>query len=71
MGKCFPSARETGDALHLDTLREERRPEKLMGPQNDVFAPHTHAVLKDLPYLYLDCGSDNMFLAVNRKFVGA
>jgi putative tributyrin esterase len=39
-------------------------------PQNDVFALLTHAVLKDLPYLYLDCGSDDMFLAVNRKFVG-
>ena len=30
MNKCFPSARETGDALHLERLRDERRPEQLM-----------------------------------------
>jgi putative tributyrin esterase len=39
-------------------------------PQNDVFVLLSHTNFKELPYLYLDCGSDDMFLDVNRKFVG-
>jgi len=37
--------------------------------QNDVFVLLGNAELKDLPYFYLDCGSDDMFLGVDRKFV--
>jgi len=38
-------------------------------PQNDVFALLSRADMRDLPYFYLDCGSGDMFLEVNRKFV--
>jgi putative tributyrin esterase len=38
--------------------------------QNDVFVLLDKAELKDLPYFYLDCGSDDSFLGVDRKFVG-
>jgi putative tributyrin esterase len=37
--------------------------------KNDVFALLAYAESKNLPYLYLDCGSDDMFLGVNRTFV--
>ncbi len=37
--------------------------------RNDVFALVAHGEFGDLPYFYLDCGSDDMFLDVNRKFV--
>src|ERR1700675_4011503 len=37
--------------------------------QNDVFVLLGKAELKDVPYFYLNCGSDDMFLGVNRKFV--
>jgi len=37
--------------------------------QNDVFLLLDKAELKELPYFYLDCGSDDMFLGVDRKFV--
>jgi len=36
--------------------------------QNDVFSLLSRASVKELPRYYLDCGSDDMFLAVNRKF---
>ena len=36
--------------------------------QNDVFVLLLHADIKALPYFYLDCGSDDSFLDVNRKF---
>ena len=38
--------------------------------QNDVFPLLEGADIKALPYVYLDCGSGDMFLGVNRKFVG-
>jgi len=37
--------------------------------QNDVFSLLAGADVKTLPYFYLDCGADDMFLGVNRKFV--
>ena len=37
--------------------------------QNDVFPLLAAAGIKALPYFYLDCGSDDMFLGVNRRFV--
>jgi putative tributyrin esterase len=37
--------------------------------QNDVFLLLASADIKALPYFYLDCGSGDMFLEVNRKFV--
>jgi putative tributyrin esterase len=37
--------------------------------QNDVFLLLLHADIKALPYFYLDCGADDSFLDVNRKFV--
>jgi S-formylglutathione hydrolase FrmB len=37
--------------------------------QNDVFPLLAGADAKFLPYLYLDCGADDMFLGVNRRFV--
>jgi putative tributyrin esterase len=37
--------------------------------QNDVVVLLLHADTKALPYFYLDCGSDDSFLDVNRKFV--
>jgi putative tributyrin esterase len=37
--------------------------------QNDVFPLLAAADIKALPYFYLDCGSDDMFLGVNRRFV--
>jgi S-formylglutathione hydrolase FrmB len=37
--------------------------------QNDVFVLLGKAELKDLPYFYLDCGSDDTFLGVDRQFV--
>jgi putative tributyrin esterase len=37
--------------------------------QNDVFVLLSHADIQGLPYFYLDCGSDDTFLDVNRKFV--
>jgi putative tributyrin esterase len=38
--------------------------------QNDVFVLLSHTDIKGLPYFYLDCGSDDIFLTVNRKFAG-
>jgi len=35
--------------------------------QNDVFVLLSHGDTKGLPYFYLDCGTDDMFLGVNRK----
>ncbi len=37
--------------------------------QNDVFVLLSHSDGKGLPYFYLDCGSEDMFLEVNRKLV--
>lgn len=37
--------------------------------QNDVFPLLAVADMKTLPYFYMDCGADDMFLGVNRKFV--
>jgi putative tributyrin esterase len=37
--------------------------------QNDVFPLLASADMQTLPYFYLDCGADDMFLGVNRKFV--
>jgi putative tributyrin esterase len=37
--------------------------------KNDVFPFLAGADVKSLPYLYLDCGADDMFLGVNRRFV--
>jgi len=37
--------------------------------QNDVFPLLAGADMKALPYFYMDCGADDMFLGVNRKFV--
>jgi len=36
--------------------------------QNDVFTLLSHADARKLPQYYLDCGADDMFLGVNRKF---
>jgi S-formylglutathione hydrolase FrmB len=37
--------------------------------QNDVFVLLSSPDMRNLPYFYLDCGSGDMFLDVNRKFV--
>jgi S-formylglutathione hydrolase FrmB len=37
--------------------------------QNDVFVLLGTVALKDPPYFYLDCGSDDTFLGVDRQFV--
>ena len=37
--------------------------------QNDVFALLAGVDVKALPYFYTDCGTDDMFLGVNRRFV--
>jgi S-formylglutathione hydrolase FrmB len=34
-----------------------------------VFVLLSHTDGKGLPYFYLDCGSEDMFLEVNRKFI--
>lgn len=38
-------------------------------PQNDVFVLLPRTDMRGLPYFYMDCGSGDMFLDVNRKFV--
>jgi S-formylglutathione hydrolase FrmB len=43
-------------------------PGNLVRSQNDVFVLLANTGSKKLPYFYLDCGSDDMFLDVNRKF---
>ena len=37
--------------------------------QNDVFAIASSTIPEELPYIYLDCGAQDPFLDINRRFV--
>ena len=60
------------DERHVDFREGLRKvfgePGNPVRAQNDVFLLLSHANVKKLPQYYLDCGSDDMFFGVNRKF---
>jgi putative tributyrin esterase len=69
-------------ALDAPGNLDERKPEfrdgllKAFGPhgsktraENDVFASLDNADRTKLPYFYVDCGADDMFIMVNRELV--